>query len=620
MTSDNDKMLEDDLLKEIIDEFKSISESQDGVVTYKQIYTFESISEMEDEGKKYVIGQIISNGIEIVEEQRTILDEDEDTEDDLEDDLDDDLEDELDEDEDFSDELLEDHMKRANVKEKIDKKASQNDVVGIKTDDPVKMYLKEIGKVKLLDAREEIYLAKKMELGDIALRSKAGKKLTKQNKTKLALDIFYGDLSITLLKANSLTKEGKELDEDTRVNILSLIDIGSQFQNMLNQELTEDQRDAIKSKILICDIAQKSILDKELSEKEANILCDLFDNFGKLVATKESDDIVSLIYLAFSDLYKKGVEDQSLKTNDRLLINDLINFGNKAKQILDKKTLSEDSIKDLERFKAIKSLCNKIFSDKGFDSEDVKKLNKAIFDANRAKQKLAETNLRLVVSIAKKYVGRGMSFLDLIQEGNMGLMKAVDKYDYNRGFKFSTYATWWIRQAITRAIADQARTIRIPVHMVETINKLVRIQRQLVQDLGRDPSNEEIAEQMGIEVEKVQEIRKIAQEPVSLETPIGEEEDSHLGDFIEDDTAINPDDAANYSMLRDQLNEVLSCLGAREKRVLQLRFGLIDGTPRTLEEVGKEFDVTRERIRQIEAKALRKLKSPNKSELLRDFL
>ena len=243
-----------------------------------------------------------------------------------------------------------------------------------------------------------------------------------------------------------------------------------------------------------------------------------------------------------------------------------------------------------------------------------------ILKAKRAKQKLAETNLRLVVSIAKKYVGRGMSFLDLIQEGNMGLMKAVDKYDYNRGFKFSTYATWWIRQAITRAIADQARTIRIPVHMVETINKLVRTQRQLVQDLGRDPTNEEIAEQMGIEVSKVQEIRKIAQEPVSLETPIGEEEDSHLGDFIEDETAVNPDDAANYTMLREQLNDVLSCLGQREKRVLQLRFGLIDGTPRTLEEVGKEFDVTRERIRQIEAKALRKLKSPNKSESLKDFL
>ncbi|MDU5503806.1 MAG: RNA polymerase sigma factor RpoD [Anaerococcus vaginalis] len=613
MTSDNEKMLEDDLLREIIDEFKSISESQDGVVTYQQVYTFETFKEMEDESKKYVIGQIISNGIEIVEEQRTILDEDEDDEE-----IREDLENE---EEDFSDEKLEEHMEKVSSKQKSEKKFIQDDTItGIKLDDPVKMYLKEIGKVKLLDAHEEIFLAKKMELGDIAFRSKSGKKLTKQNKIKLALDIFYGDISLTILGANQLISENKKLDEETKTNLESLIEIGNQFENMLNQELTDEQLEAIKSKILICNIAQKSIADKELSEKEANILCDLFDNFGKLVATKESDDIVSLIYLAFSDLYKKGAENELLKTNDKLLINDLINFSNKAKQIFENKILSETSIKDLERFAKAKNLCNKIFEDHGFDSEDIKKLNRAIFDANRAKQKLAETNLRLVVSIAKKYVGRGMSFLDLIQEGNMGLMKAVDKYDYNRGFKFSTYATWWIRQAITRAIADQARTIRIPVHMVETINKLVRIQRQLVQDLGRDPSNEEIAEQMGIEVEKVQEIRKIAQEPVSLETPIGEEEDSHLGDFIEDDTAINPDDAANYSMLRDQLNDVLSCLGAREKRVLQLRFGLIDGTPRTLEEVGKEFDVTRERIRQIEAKALRKLKSPNKSELLKDFL
>lgn len=612
MTGDNDKMLEDDLLKEIIDEFKSMSELQDGVVTYKQVYTFEAISEMEDEGKKYVIGQIISNGIDIVEEQRTILDEDE-TDDDLSDELEDD-------EEDFSDDLLEDHIKKVNIKDRIERKASQDEVVGIKTDDPVKMYLKEIGKVKLLDAREEIYLAKKMELGDIALRSKSGKKLTKQNKTKLALDIFYGDVSFTIRRANELILEKKQVDDEIKTNITSLVEIGEQFQNMLNQELTESQLEAIKSKILICDIAQKSISDNELSEKEANILCDLFDNFGNLVATDESDDIVSLIYLAFSDLYKKAAESQILKTNDKLLINDIINFGNKAKEILDGQALSEEVIKDFKRFESTRSLCMKIFKDQGFDADDVKRLNRAIFDGNRAKQKLAETNLRLVVSIAKKYVGRGMSFLDLIQEGNMGLMKAVDKYDYNRGFKFSTYATWWIRQSITRAIADQARTIRIPVHMVETINKLVRIQRQLVQDLGRDPSNEEIAEQMGIEVEKVQEIRKIAQEPVSLETPIGEEEDSHLGDFIEDDTAINPDDAANYSMLREQLNNVLSCLGNREKRVLQLRFGLIDGTPRTLEEVGKEFDVTRERIRQIEAKALRKLKSPNKSEVLRDFL
>ena len=252
--------------------------------------------------------------------------------------------------------------------------------------------------------------------------------------------------------------------------------------------------------------------------------------------------------------------------------------------------------------------------------EEIKTLQRDVDKGADAKKRLAEANLRLVVSIAKRYVGRGMLFLDLIQEGNLGLIKAVEKFDYKKGYKFSTYATWWIRQAITRAIADQARTIRIPVHMVETINKLIRVSRQLLQELGREPSPEEIAKEMNMPVERVREILKISQEPVSLETPIGEEEDSHLGDFIKDDNVLVPADAAAFTLLKEQLEEVLGTLTEREQKVLTLRFGLEDGRARTLEEVGKEFNVTRERIRQIEAKALRKLRHPSRSRKLKDYL
>ncbi|WP_306483771.1 RNA polymerase sigma factor RpoD [Anaerococcus sp.] len=602
MTSDDSKLLDDDVLKEIIEEFQSMSESQDGLITYSQINTFENFKEMEDDSKKFVINQIISLGIEIVEKSETVLEEEEEA-DDLDDEIDDDDEGDID------DKKIEEDIKK-----------SVDIMAGVKVDDPVKMYLKEIGKVDLLTATEEIILARRMEMGEIARKKLEGVKFNKQNKSKLANDIFFGDLAKILKVSNEKIVENGSLDKKSYEEIRGLISMGELFREIMDKDMDKEALEELKARVLICNIAENAVSENVLDRSKANSLCDLFDSFDHMLNITESDEIVNLIYLSFNDILSKAANKEHIKTNDSMILEDFIITSQRAKKISENIALDNDEIREIEETIALRDLAYKVINDEDLSDEDILDLRRAVLNSKRAKQKLAETNLRLVVSIAKKYVGRGMSFLDLIQEGNMGLMKAVDKYDYNRGFKFSTYATWWIRQAITRAIADQARTIRIPVHMVETINKLVRIQRQLVQDLGRDPSNEEIAEQMGLEVEKVREIRKISQEPVSLETPIGEEDDSHLGDFIEDDSAIDPGEAANYTMLREQLNDVLSCLGAREKRVLQLRFGLIDGTPRTLEEVGKEFDVTRERIRQIEAKALRKLKSPNKSELLKDFL
>ena len=606
MSSDSDKLLDEDVLNEIIEEFQSISENQDGMITYTQIYTFETFKEIEEDSKKYVISQIISRGVEIVEKSESS--DDEDLEDD--EDLDEDIDDEVSDEEDIDEAKLEEEI----VDDDVD------NISGIKLDDPVKMYLKEIGKVSLLTAKEEISLARQMEMGDIARKKLEGINLNKQNKMKLSNDIFFGNLAKVIKSADEELKKEGTISELSSNNLDGIIAMGKLFDEIMVENPDTEKIEELKAKVLICKIASQSIEDKELSVSEANSLCDLFDSFDHLINLNQDEDVVTFNYELFTDLLSKAANNEYLKTNDRMTIDNFREAAAFSSYLKQGNQISEEFAKDLEIYLADSDMAHMILGSETISDEDNLNLRRAILKSKRAKQKLAETNLRLVVSIAKKYVGRGMSFLDLIQEGNMGLMKAVDKYDYNRGFKFSTYATWWIRQAITRAIADQARTIRIPVHMVETINKLVRTQRQLVQDLGRDPSNEEIAEQMGIEVSKVQEIRKIAQEPVSLETPIGEEEDSHLGDFIEDESAVNPDDAANYTMLREQLNDVLSCLGAREKRVLQLRFGLIDGTPRTLEEVGKEFDVTRERIRQIEAKALRKLKSPNKSETLKDFL
>ena len=378
-------------------------------------------------------------------------------------------------------------------------------------------------------------------------------------------------------------------------------------KNDKNQEETQSKQQIIKA---LLDNAKKSgkitmkelnlaIDELELDSKQQDKMMEMLEQMGIGIAVEEEDGLPEVPLMdmddpdlqEIQDIHEEEVPDDTVLA-EGLAIDDPVRMY--LKEIGKVDLLSPD--------------------------EEIELAKRMLEGDEKAKKRLAEANLRLVVSIAKRYVGRGMLFLDLIQEGNLGLIKAVENFDYTKGYKFSTYATWWIRQAITRAIADQARTIRIPVHMVETINKVIRVSRQLLQELGHDPSPEEIADEMGIPADKVREIMKIAQEPVSLETPIGEEEDSHLGDFIPDDDAPEPAEVASFTLLKEQLVEVLKTLTPREEKVLRLRFGIEDGRTRTLEEVGKEFNVTRERIRQIEAKALRKLRHPSRSKKLKDFL
>lgn len=411
-------------------------------------------------------------------------------------------------------------------------------------------------------------------------------------------------------------KEQKDMAQEQRLKfqqkLIEILELGKKKKNMLEYQE-------------IADFFKDLNLDPEKFE----MVIDYLEQNGiDVLKISNDDDVDDDIILDEED--EVEVEKIDLSVPEGVSVEDPVRMYLKeigkvpllsADEEIELAQNMEDGAVAIEKINVLKGrLDGASEEEKAEIKEEIKTLQRDVDKGADAKKRLAEANLRLVVSIAKRYVGRGMLFLDLIQEGNLGLIKAVEKFDYKKGYKFSTYATWWIRQAITRAIADQARTIRIPVHMVETINKLIRVSRQLLQELGREPSPEEIAKEMNMPVERVREILKISQEPVSLETPIGEEEDSHLGDFIKDDNVPVPADAAAFTLLKEQLEEVLGTLTEREQKVLTLRFGLEDGRARTLEEVGKEFNVTRERIRQIEAKALRKLRHPSRSRKLKDYL